>query len=109
MRTWKITNGIITKVSHEYKENYDGATKLNPISVYGLEYSYKVKDQEYSGVSSMKSSINSKYKAGDKIFVVFNPEDHSQSDQYESYFKYLHFVLLVPGIVLLIAGLIILF
>jgi hypothetical protein len=106
LRNWVRTVGVVSKVITEQSDVIDGSSTLNSHTVYGLEYTYTVNGKKFNGSSSMKSTVNRKYRVGSEIIVVYNPNNCEKSDHFELFYNYLHLALFIPGAILLSVGLI---
>lgn len=90
----------------EYSVTHEGSSTQDSQRVYGLKFAYRIDGREYSGISSITSTLNEKYKVGDDMIVAYNPDKCTESDQYEGYYEYLHLALLIPGLIFLVIGII---
>lgn len=97
---------MVTELIVDYSVTHEGSSTQDGQRVYGLRFTYRIGGQEYSGTSSTKSTLNEKYKVGDEMIVAYNPDKYAESDQYETYYAYLHLALLIPGLVFLAIGII---
>ena len=94
-----MTEATISKVELVREETYD-ADGNREEAMYNIFVKYIVNGTEYD----TELGEMYKHKVGDKITIVYNPEDPSQISQPSS--MILNIVLLVSGIAILVGGII---